>query len=422
MGFWKRKKDKTKEAMGAATVSSSRIGSNHVDSSLTLVVLEQQKELCSSTRAITPLQDDKPKTTVSNNVSLGAATNNINQDTDVLVQIGEYHGIMLYFLPHIDGSHKKIFFGIPIQNTPNNSTTRNISQNNAENAFNPNNNSKEIQHEGCIELIHPDSYVPTTILFTNTTSKSPPITSTNSTNTITTNEKQGEKNNNFEHLIPDDQLNQAIFYSSLWIAKHIVRLSEEGAKLLKDHGEKWRSSQPASAVVFVIEEEKEEKQQQKQPNQEQQGIPYEEPSNIHVRNASYVWSFSKAVRNIVEYVSESISNVLGTMIGTCITEQPTDGEILRYSRQLVRTTVLSCGEVGTSVEESFDIITHATKEEVTSCVALYYGRDAAAFTQHTLGTTINLLKAVITARRVLNAKKVAQFSIARASTVAPAEK
>jgi|NOAtaT_7_FD_contig_61_936973_length_1637_multi_2_in_0_out_0_1 hypothetical protein len=400
MGLWQKKKRKTNVESEAVTIKSSKETSN-MDSTKVAVLIEQGDELMCN---------------VSNSVA-----NTDASTADLLIPIGEYDGIMLYFLP---------ILGVPIPATCSNRSSTGVIQRNTLKAEATTTTASQdaIIHDRCfIELLHPDSHVlPTAHLSTGTTPSKVHSTSAKfNTNIDLYNNDPNTNTDSLEHLIPHDRVNQAIFHTSIWLAKQIVHLSEQGAKLLKDQGKKWRASQPdLTAIVLIIEEEQPQQthalgtyNQEMNPSSSNNITNHcdTDTSNIHVRNASYIWSCSKAVRNAVEYVSESISNLLGTMIGSCITEQPTDGEIIRYSRHLVRTTVVSCGEVGTSIEESFDIITHATKEEVTSCVALYYGRDAATCTQHTLGTVINLLKAVITARRVLNAKKVAQFSIAKAS-------
>jgi hypothetical protein len=404
MGLWQRKKRKIKVESEAVTIMSSKETSN-MDSTKVVVLIEQGDELmCNASNSV---------------------TNTDAHSANLLIPMGEYDGIMLYLLPNIDGSPtSKVILGVPLPATCSNRSSMGIIQRNTLNAEATTttiNQDAVIHDRFFIELLHPDSHVlPTARLSTGTTPSEVHSKSANFTTDIAFYDYDPNADtDSLEHLIPHDRVNQAIFHTSIWLAKQIVHLSEQGAKLLKDQGEKWRASQPdLPAIVLIIEEE--------QPQQTHALGTYNQEinpsssnntdtSNIHVRNASYIWSCSKAVRNAVEYVSESISNLLGTVIGSCITEQATDGEILRFSRHLVRTTVVSCGEVGTSIEESFDIITHTTKEEVTSCVALYYGRDAANFTQHTLGTVINLIKAVITARRVLNAKKVAQFSIAKAS-------
>jgi hypothetical protein len=215
----------------------------------------------------------------------------------------------------------------------------------------------------------------------------------------------GKLEENIENLIPDDALNQAIYQSSIWIAKQIVLFSEAGAKQVEYHGEQWRCTiiRPVDGILQT----------------EEQKYECDSSLNVHpevVQQASYIRSFSKTVRNFVEQVSESVSNFLGILIGCCIAEKPTDGETTRYCRHLLRTTVLSCGEISEGVEEGFDIFARAAKREVTSCVAIHYGRDAADVTRHTLGTSINLIKTAITVRRVLNAKKVARSSIKAAAS------
>jgi hypothetical protein len=212
----------------------------------------------------------------------------------------------------------------------------------------------------------------------------------------------------YDDMIPNDKIQQAIYQSSVWIAKQILLLSEAGAKHVEDHGGRLRySMQPSldsitsDAETFLTEEGYE--------------IHYGDYNmNIHpkaVQRASYIRAFSKNIYNLAEQVSDSVSGIVGGIIGSAIAEKPSDGKTVRYARQLLHTSVLSYGEIWEGVDKSVDVLTRATKREATACVAARYGDDAAHLCRHTLGATVNFCKTYLTVRRVLNVKRVARLSL-----------
>jgi len=104
MGLWQKKKRKTNVESEAVTIKSSKETSN-MDSTKVAVLIEQGDELMCN---------------VSNSVA-----NTDAPSADLLIPIGEYDGIMLYFLP---------ILGVPIPATCSNRSSTGIIQRNTLNA------------------------------------------------------------------------------------------------------------------------------------------------------------------------------------------------------------------------------------------------------------------------------------------------
>lgn len=211
----------------------------------------------------------------------------------------------------------------------------------------------------------------------------------------------------FDRTTTDENLHRVIYQSSVWIAKQILLLSEAGAKQVESHGHRLRSSMKPSldSVKCDAEVFTEEMGQIHHSNKKLNINPAALQRSLHIRK------FSKSICSLAEQGSDSISNFVGSLIGSSITEKPDDGTTMRYARQLLRTSLLSFGEICDSVDISLDILAGTTKREATACVAVQYGDDAAQLCRHTLGSTVDFCKTYLTVRRVLNIKKVAHATV-----------
>jgi len=215
----------------------------------------------------------------------------------------------------------------------------------------------------------------------------------------------------FDDTTTDDNLRRVIYQSSVWIAQQILLLSEVGAKQVEDHGYRLRSSMKpivenvkCDAEIFTKEMDNIQR-----CNKKLNIKPAALQRSLHIRK------FSKSICSMAEQGSDSISNFVGGLIGSSITEKPDDGTTMRYARQLLRTSLLSFSEICDSVDQSVDILAGTTKREAVACVAVQYGDDAAQLCRHTLGSAVDFGKTYLTVRRVLNIKTVARATLQASS-------
>jgi len=182
--------------------------------------------------------------------------------------------------------------------------------------------------------------------------------------------------------LPDDAVSRALFRTSLQISRLIVSASKVGAEKIDSYGEKKRESVTKTKEVKVAK------------------------SSIAAAKAARSaseFALSKAVK-----LSDKISDVVGGKVGRAAAIKDGDRHSKKKARNLLLASFLAYAEVGGGASEGYEIMVKSAQMQATSFVAKKYGVEAAELARHTAGATTNFGRTALTARRVVNVKKLAK--------------
>ena len=107
-------------------------------------------------------------------------------------------------------------------------------------------------------------------------------------------------------------------------------------------------------------------------------------------------------------MSDKISNVIGGGVGRAVAIKEGDTAPKRKARQLLLASTIAMEEVAGGVSEGYELMVKTAKSQATSFVAKKYGEDAAELARHTAGSAANFGRTALTARRIINVKKIAK--------------
>lgn len=191
-----------------------------------------------------------------------------------------------------------------------------------------------------------------------------------------------EKEIVYPEALPDDAASRVMYRASSTIASMIVEASKKGAEMIDDYGDKKRQN---------ITETKEVKM-----GKGSKGL------------AKSARGASVEALSLVTKVSEKISDVVGSKVGKAAAIKEGDTEKKKKARTLLLASSIAYGEIADGASEGYEMVVKAAQDQATSFVATKYGEDAADVARHTAGATINFGRAALTARRVVNVKKIAK--------------
>lgn len=188
-----------------------------------------------------------------------------------------------------------------------------------------------------------------------------------------------------DDLVPDDGACRSMYRMSKWMAAGIVKSSEMGAKKIEAHGEKKRSS------ITEMQEK--------------------QVSKSTIKAAKNLRSVSEKTNAVATKLSDKLSEKVGSSVGKHAVPKGSDSKMKTKARQVLLTLSLAHSEVSDGAREGYNIMTQAAKEETTSFVAAKYGAEAAELARHTTGAVANFGSAALTARRIVNVKKVVKSGV-----------
>ena len=115
---------------------------------------------------------------------------------------------------------------------------------------------------------------------------------------------------------------------------------------------------------------------------------------------------SKKTADVTSSVSDKLSDALGGKVGRAVESKKGDSAIKRKGRDVLLASAMAYSEVGNGAAEGYELMVRSAQEQATSYVDKKYGKEAAELARHTAGTAANFGRAALTAKRVVNAKKL----------------
>jgi len=180
--------------------------------------------------------------------------------------------------------------------------------------------------------------------------------------------------------LPDDSVSRSMFWTSRRVSQILVVAGELGASKIDSYGEKQKDG---------ITESKEVKVRQ---------------SSITLAKATR--KVSERTFAVTESVTGKISDFIGEKLGKACSINSGDSATKSKARTLLLASVLSYGEIGNGASECYEKVVKSAKSQATAFVAAKYGQSAAELCRHTAGAATNFGRAALTARRVVDPKKL----------------
>lgn len=182
--------------------------------------------------------------------------------------------------------------------------------------------------------------------------------------------------------LPNDNVSKSMFWAASQVSQMVVVAGKMGASKIDLYGEKKKGE--------IKEEEK-------------RDVKVDE-SIIGV--AKVTRRGSEMALDVTKSVTGAISDFLGGGIGRAAAIKKDDSELKKKARALLLASTLSYGELSNGASECYETVVKSAKSQTTAFVAEKYGASAAELCRHTTGAAANFGSAALTARRVVNPKKI----------------
>lgn len=198
-------------------------------------------------------------------------------------------------------------------------------------------------------------------------------------------ETQSQEDNGaivYPEVLPDDVVSRGIYRMSKQMSRMIIGASDKAAQGIQAYGEKKRDS---------ITETQEKK-----------------VGKTSIKVAKATRRVSDTTLRVSTTISDKISSVIGGGVGRAVAIKEGDTAPKRKARQLLLASTIAMDEVAGGFNEGYELMVKAAKNQATSFVAKKYGEDAAELARHTAGSAANFGRTALTARRIVNVKKIAK--------------
>jgi hypothetical protein len=199
------------------------------------------------------------------------------------------------------------------------------------------------------------------------------------TSATTTSEDESDV---YPELLPQDKISRGIYQTSKCMSRMIVSASGKVANGIHAYGERRKDA---------VTETKEKR-----------------VSQTSIKMAKATRRVSDTTLRVSIKVSDKISNVIGGSVGKAVAPKPTDSAGKKKARELLLASTIAMDEVSDGVSEGYELMVQAAKAQATGFVAKKYGEDAAELARHTAGSAANFGRTALTARRIVNVKKIAK--------------
>ncbi len=180
--------------------------------------------------------------------------------------------------------------------------------------------------------------------------------------------------------LPNDSISRSMFWASTHASRMIVRAGELGASKIDSYGEKKKEQITESKDVDV--------------------------GKNSMMLAKATRRVSEKTYNVTEKVSGKISDFLGGKLGRAVSIRDHDSARMKKARSLLLASTLAYSEIGHGASEGYELMVKSAQSQATAYVAKKYGQSAAELCRHTAGAATNFGRAALTARRIVDVKKV----------------
>lgn len=200
-----------------------------------------------------------------------------------------------------------------------------------------------------------------------------------------------EKNQKVEYpdQLPHDKVSKTMWKVSVCASKFIVNTSDKAANKIEDYGQKKTAS-----VTDM---------QERQVNKS------------HIKMAEKTRRVSEKTSEGVEMITGKLSDMIGGSVSKHTTVSEKDSKTKKNVKKFLLASAISYGEVSDGAGEGYSIMAKQAQREAVGFVAKKYGEEAADLARHTAGAAVNFGSAALTARRVVNVKKIVKSSAKKAA-------
>ena len=199
-------------------------------------------------------------------------------------------------------------------------------------------------------------------------------------------QREGQKSTRYPEALPDDAVSRAMFRTSQAMARMLVSGSRMASKSIDKYGEKKKEA-------IKMEDRKEMK-----------------VGSTSIKASKVTRTVSKKTHTAAVLVSDKISDVMAKKLVEAVTVKKGDTESQRKARTLLLASTLAYGEISSGAAEGYETMVRAAKDQAVAFVATKYGKDAGQLARNTAGATANFGRAALTARRIVDVKKVAKVA------------
>ncbi|KAL3782950.1 hypothetical protein ACHAW5_002731 [Stephanodiscus triporus] len=180
--------------------------------------------------------------------------------------------------------------------------------------------------------------------------------------------------------LPTDSISRSMFWASSKVSQILVSAGELGASKIDSYSEKQKEGIMETKDVKVSQ------------------------SSIKIAKATR--KVSEKTFAVTEKVTGKISDYVGSSIGRACAIKKGDSAYKNKARTLLLASTLSYGEIGNGASECYEKVVKSAQAQATSFVAEKYGQSAAELCRHTAGAATNFGRSALTARRVVDPKKL----------------
>lgn len=180
--------------------------------------------------------------------------------------------------------------------------------------------------------------------------------------------------------LPTDVVSKSLFKASQMVARLAVSGGKAGAAKIAEYGEKKKEEVTECQEVKV--------------------------RKGSIALAKGTRAAAETTLNVATTVSDKISGALGGAAGSAAAAKEGDGAVKSAARNLLLASMISYAEIGSGASEAYECMVKEASAQATSYVAKKYGADAAELARHTTGAAANFGRTALTARRVVNVKKL----------------
>ena len=120
---------------------------------------------------------------------------------------------------------------------------------------------------------------------------------------------------------------------------------------------------------------------------------------------------SEMTLSVASTVSDKISSALGGAAGSAVAPREGDGAVKSMVRSVLLASALGYAEIGNGAAEAYERMVTEAKAQSTTYVEKKYGKEAAELARHTTGAAANFGRTALTARRVVNVKKLVKSAV-----------
>lgn len=186
----------------------------------------------------------------------------------------------------------------------------------------------------------------------------------------------------YPNVLPDDKISHGLYRTSKLVSNLLVATSGKAAQGIEKYGQHKRNS------IQVTKEKN--------------------VSETSIKVAKATRRVSDTTLRVSTKVSDKISSVIGGGVGRAVAIKEGDSSTKKGARRFLLASTIAFDEVASGATEGYETVVKAAKSQSIAYVSTKYGENAAELARHSAGSAANFGRTALTARRIINVKKIAK--------------